>query len=247
VSMKLFPVCWLLASLLTASFAYGAAPPSPLEEERMTAPVLVRMVRDAMEHVEDYRASWVQVTKVPEQPRRIAIGTLRVKKPRQVRLDLETPQAVVYTGNGGVLKRYDPASDTIIIEDLDSSTVPEEVRQLMEWEMPDPEVRKDYYAKEVRSDKLAGRPVHVLTVRPRGKRGEVTREIWIDAETRLPCRFVFDEGGDLSVTVTLAGAKTNTGLEESYFRLEPGPDTTVEDRRAPALPDEDASETTETE
>ena len=160
--------------------------------------------------------------------RREGSGVWYQEKPSRFRMDFSEPEEDLIVSDGEHLWLYYPSTHPgqVIRSELGAGGrgAPMVDLQGRIFQV----ARTRYDVRYAGRDTLAGAPVHRVELEPRSEAADYRRVgVWIDAESLLVRRLVFEDRSETVRTVTLDDIRTGVSLPDSLFRFRVPPDAEV--------------------
>lgn len=182
-----------------------------------------RVLRAAAAVYENIRSMQADFTMFVENPllrsKTTSRGTLYQRRPDRILLRFSEPAGDIIVGDGTYFWIYYPSSDPQQVFRAPASQAGQGGVDLQAQFVGDPVTRFDYTLHAQES--VAGRPAHVLTLRPKSGADYASLKVWIDARDSLVRRFEITEHNSAVRRFDLDGLQTNVTLNDALFRFTP--------------------------
>lgn len=214
----LVTVGWLWA------WAYGGAAAA----QSLDAADLLRQAEQAYASVSTLRADFHQTLEIPAlEQRREGRGTIYQKKPDLFLMRFREPAGDFVLADGTHFWMYTPSTQT-----------PQAIRTPMERTPEGADLQRQfvtgatvrYVATYVKTDSVAGRRAHLVSLVPKFDSPLTLVRVWIDAQDHLIRRFEMTEESGTKRIVQLSNLEVGLPLADSLFRWTPPRGVHVVDR-----------------
>lgn len=209
-----------LCSFLILAFFYVFADNLKAQDE-LTAQEIIQKVQDTYRDISDVKASFSQSIKYSKGKTQSSSGTLYIKKENKYRI--ETGAQTIVT-DGSTSWSYNANKKQVIIDYYkESSNTFSPNKYLFQY----PE---NFYSDLEGSDKLSGKDVYILKLRPREGGYVNSAKLWVD-KNEWVIRKITVVTDESTSTYTLRNIQLNAGISNSKFTFTPPEGTEVIDMR----------------
>jgi outer membrane lipoprotein carrier protein len=205
-----------------AVLAFFAVNSSKLSaQEDITAQEIIQNVQNVYKDITDAKASFTQTIKFGKGKAQSSSGTLYIKKEKKYRI--ETGSQTIVT-DGSTSWSYSPSKKQVVIDyykETGNSFSPN--KYLFQY----PE---NFYSDLSGTEKLGGKEVYVLTLKPRESGYVKSAKLWVGKDDWI-IKKIYILTDESSSTYTVKNVQTNIGVSNSKFSFSPPEGTEVIDMR----------------
>ena len=207
------------AVLLCAFLASGEAPMA-------SVPELVTRMQAFYEKTEDFSARFRQEYRYASFKRtQTSNGTVTFKKPALMRWNYDSGKSFVLAGNK--IYAFDPEARTLTKASMGSHALSASVTFL--WGRG--KLMDEFSISRKACEKCEGVLLEMVPKKPDARFQKIVLEV--DPKTAAVRKSTVTDPDGSENAISFLDLKTNTRVTESFFRLAPPPDTTVQDLTAP--------------
>lgn len=191
------------------------------QDDNITAQEVIQNVQGKYKEITDAKASFSQTIKFNKSKAQTSSGTLYIKKESKYRI--ETSSQTIVT-DGSTSWSYTPGKKQVVIDyykETGNSFSPN--KYLFQY----PE---NFYSDLSGSDKISGKDVYVLSLKPRESGYVKSAKLWVGKDDWMIKKIVIVTDESTS-TYSVKNIQTNTGLSNSKFTFTPPEGTEVIDMR----------------
>jgi outer membrane lipoprotein carrier protein len=191
------------------------------QDDNITAQDIITNVQNAYKDITDAKASFSQTVKYGKSKANSSSGTLYIKKESKYRI--ETSSQTIVT-DGSTSWSYSPGKKQCVIDyykETGNTFSPN--KYLFQY----PE---NFYSDLAGTDKINGRDVYILTLKPRESGYVKSAKLWVGKDDWIIMKIyiVTDES---TATYSLKNVQTNIGISNSKFTFSPPEGTEIIDMR----------------
>jgi chaperone LolA len=190
-------------------------------QDDITAQEIIQNVQNEYKDISDAKASFTQSIKFGKGKTQSSSGTLYIKKEKKYRI--ETSSQTIVT-DGSTSWSYNPSKKQVIIDyykETGNSFSPN--KYLFQY----PE---NFYSDLAGTEKIAGKDVYVLTLKPRESGYVKSAKLWVGKDDWI-IKKIYIVTDESTSTYTVKNVQTNLGLSSSKFTFTPPEGTEVIDMR----------------
>jgi chaperone LolA len=192
------------------------------QDENITAQEIIENVQNAYKDITDAKASFTQTIKYNKSKAQTSSGTLYIKKEKKYRI--ETSNQTIVT-DGSTSWSYTPSKKQVVIDyykETGNTFSPN--KYLFQY----PE---DFYSDLTGTEKISGKDVYVLSLKPRQKGGYVkSAKLWVGKDDWI-IKKIYIVTEESTATYSVKNIQTNIGVSNSKFTFTPPEGTEVIDMR----------------
>lgn len=211
------------ADATAAPPAVGGEGPIPPPADSLDGEELMRRAASVYDTLRTLRASFhqtIEMTVFDPPRRREGQGQWYQRRPSRFRMDFTDPEEDLIVADGQHLWLYYPSTHPgqVIQSRLGSRRRGAAIVDLQGriFQL----ARSRYDVSYAGRDTLSGAAVHRVELTPQGSEADYRRvEVWLDAESLLVRRLVFEDRGQTVRTVTLDEIRTGVTLPDSLFHF----------------------------
>lgn len=190
-------------------------------QEDITAQDIIQKVQDTYRDIQDAKASFTQSIKYSKGKTQSSSGTLYIKKEKKYRI--ETGAQTIVT-DGSTSWSYNANKKQVIIDYYKESANTFSPNKYL-FQYPE-----NFYSDLEGSDKLSGKEVYILKLKPRESGYVKSAKLWVD-KTDWVIRKITIVTDESTSTYTLRNIQLNAGISNSKFTFTPPEGTEVIDMR----------------
>lgn len=192
-----------------------------LSQDDITAQEIIQNVQSAYKDVADAKASYTQTIKYGKSKAETSSGTLYIKKEKKYRI--ETPNQILVT-DGSTSWSYSPSKKRVVIDyykETGNTFSPN--KYLFQY----PE---NFYSDLEGTEKLSGKDVYVLSLKPRESGYVKSAKIWVGKDDWM-IKKIYIVTDESTATYSVKNIQVNIGISNSKFTFTPPEGTEVIDMR----------------
>lgn len=208
----------LKISILALFMSAGAL---KAQDDNITAQDIITNVQNAYKDITDAKASFSQTVKYGKSKAQSSSGTLYIKKENKYRI--ETGSQTIVT-DGSTSWSYSPSKKQCVIDyykETGNTFSPN--KYLFQY----PE---NFYSDLAGSEKLSGKDVYVLTLKPRESGYVKSAKLWVGKDDWI-IKKIYIVTDESTATYSLKNVQTNIGVANSKFNFSPPEGTEIIDMR----------------
>lgn len=190
-------------------------------QDDITAQEIIQNVQNVYKDITDAKASFTQSVKFGKGKTQSSSGTLYIKKEKKYRI--ETGSQTIVT-DGSTSWSYSPSKKQVVIDYYkESGNTFSPNKYLFQY----PE---NFYSDLAGTEKLAGKDVYVLTLKPRESGYVNSAKLWVGKDDWI-IKKIYISTDESTSTYTVKNVQLNVGLSNSKFSFSPPEGTEVIDMR----------------
>ena len=190
-------------------------------QDDITAQEIIQNVQNVYKDITDAKASFTQSVKFGKGKSQSSSGTLYIKKEKKYRI--ETGSQTIVT-DGSTSWSYSPSKKQVVIDyykETGNTFSPN--KYLFQY----PE---NFYSDLAGTEKLGGKDVYVLTLKPRESGYVNSAKLWVGKDDWI-IKKIYISTDESTATYTVKNVQLNVGLSNSKFSFSPPEGTEVIDMR----------------
>ncbi len=191
------------------------------QDDNITAQEVIQNVQSKYKDITDATASFTQTIKFNKSKAQTSSGTLYIKKETKYRIETGTQTIVT---DGGTSWSYTPGKKQVVIDNYKETGNSFSPNKYL-FQYPE-----NFYSDLTGSDKISGKDVYVLSLKPRESGYVKSAKLWVGKDDWMIKKIVIVTDESTS-TYTVKNIQTNTGLSNSKFTFSPPEGTEVIDMR----------------
>jgi chaperone LolA len=191
------------------------------QDDNITAQEVIQNVQSKYKDITDATASFTQTIKFNKSKAQTSSGTLYIKKETKYRIETGTQTIVT---DGGTSWSYTPGKKQVVIDNYKETGNSFSPNKYL-FQYPE-----NFYSDLTGSDKISGKDVYVLSLKPRESGYVKSAKLWVGKEDWMIKKIVIVTDESTS-TYTVKNIQTNTGLSNSKFTFSPPEGTEIIDMR----------------
>lgn len=190
-------------------------------QDDITAQEVIQNVQGKYKDISDATASFTQTIKFNKSKAQTSSGTLYIKKETKYRIETGTQTIVT---DGSTSWSYTPSKKQVVIDNYKETGNSFSPNKYL-FQYPE-----NFYSDLTGSDKISGKDVYVLSLKPRESGYVKSAKLWVGKDDWMIKKIVIVTDESTS-TYTVKNIQTNTGLGNSKFTFSPPEGTEVIDMR----------------
>lgn len=191
------------------------------QDDNITAQEVIQNVQGKYKDITDATASFTQTIKFNKSKAQTSSGTLYIKKETKYRIETGTQTIVT---DGSTSWSYTPSKKQVVIDNYKETGNSFSPNKYL-FQYPE-----NFYSDLTGSDKISGKDVYVLSLKPRESGYVKSAKLWVGKDDWMIKKIVIVTDESTS-TYTVKNIQTNTGLSNSKFTFSPPEGTEVIDMR----------------
>lgn len=191
------------------------------QDDNITAQEVIQNVQGKYKDITDATASFTQTIKFYKSKAQTSSGTLYIKKETKYRIETGTQTIVT---DGSTSWSYTPSKKQVVIDNYKETGNSFSPNKYL-FQYPE-----NFYSDLTGSDKISGKDVYVLSLKPRESGYVKSAKLWVGKDDWMIKKIVIITDESTS-TYTVKNIQTNTGLGNSKFTFSPPEGTEVIDMR----------------
>lgn len=199
-------------SLFLLIFAISASVSGRVySQDDITAQEIIQNVQNVYKDITDAKASFSQTVKFSKSKAQTSSGTLYIKKENKYRIETGTQTIVT---DGTTSWSYSPKKKQVIIDNYkETGNTFSPNKYLFQY----PE---NFYSDLEGSEKLGGKDVYVLKLRPRESGYVKSAKLWVDKSDWI-IKKIYIVTDESTTTYNVKNVQLNVGLSNSKFTFTP--------------------------
>lgn len=191
------------------------------QDDNITSQEVIQNVQGKYKDITDATASFAQTIKFNKSKAQTSSGTLYIKKETKYRIETGTQTIVT---DGSTSWSYTPSKKQVVIDNYKETGNSFSPNKYL-FQYPE-----NFYSDLTGSDKISGKDVYVLSLKPRESGYVKSAKLWVGKDDWMIKKIVIVTDESTS-TYTVKNIQTNTGLSNSKFNFSPPEGTEVIDMR----------------